>query len=89
MPLLTSILMHDSKTDITTRMAIIKSSIQFGSLSNEEMFVKNAMKTNSYHNKAKSLLMTYMKKIIDGNDNKIRDVDISSFIEKINDEMLN
>ena len=49
--------MHDSKTDIATRMAIMKSSIQMNSLTSDEMFMKNAMKTSKFHNKAKLLLM--------------------------------
>ena len=80
--------MHDSKTDIEERMAIIKSSITLNSLQTEEAFVATAMKSNAFHEKAKALLMEQMKKIIDGKDPSIREVNITGFIEGINDEMI-
>lgn len=46
------------------------------------------MKNNTLHEKAKVLLMDKMKMIIDNIDPKIREINISGFIDSINDEMI-
>ena len=46
------------------------------------------MKNNQFHEKAKLLLIDKMKMIIDNKNPSIREVNISGFIDSINDEML-
>ena len=46
------------------------------------------MKNNQFHEKAKLLLMEKMKMIIENKNPSIREVNISGFIDAINDEMI-
>lgn len=80
--------MHDSKTNIEDRMAVLKSCIKLNSLTTEEIFIGQAMKNNHYHQKAKQLLTNKMKLIIEGHNPNIREVNISGFIDSINDDMI-
>ena len=81
MPLMTTLLMYKSDVSIEENMKKFERIIQLDSLTSEEMFMKNATKSNQMQAKAVEIIMDAMKRIMDGDsENALREINTDAFI---------
>lgn len=63
--------------------------ISLGSLTNEENFIKNAVKNTNMQLKAVEIIQGAMKQIMDAdNDNSLREVNTDAFLQQCNNELM-
>ena len=81
MPLLTTLLMFKSEISIEENMKKFERVVTLNSLTTDEMFMKNATKSNQMQMKAIEIVTDAMKKIMDaGDDNALREFNMDLFI---------
>ena len=56
MPVLTTLLLHQTEISMEENMAKFKQMIQLNSLTQDELYVKNAMKSQHMHSKAVEII---------------------------------
>lgn len=82
MPMLTTLLMYKSEVNLKENMKKFQQVITFGSLTNDEMFMKNATKSNTMQLKAIEIIQDSMRKIMDSDiENALREVSLDQFIQ--------
>lgn len=64
MPVLTTLLLHQSEISMEENMEKFKSMIKLDSLTQSELYVKNAMKSQEMHEKGVQIIMDTMTKLI-------------------------
>ena len=92
MPLLTTLLLFKSDIDIGTNMQKMKKVVQLNSLTSDELYVKNAMKNSTLHQKAIDIIQEAMGKIMQTDketNGGIREVNIDQFLQRCNHELMN
>ena len=68
MPVLTTLLLHKAEESLTENMDKFKRMIQLNSLTQDELYVKNAMKSQQMHERAVEIISEAMSKIISQDD---------------------
>lgn len=85
MPLLTTCLLFNADLDLASNMAALKKAIKLNSLTQDELFVKQAMKNSELHEKAVSLITAAMHSICDDkNATATREVNTEAFLKNLN-----
>ena len=89
MPLLTTLLMFKSEISIEENMKKFERVVTLNSLTTDEMFMKNATKSNQMQMKAIEIVTDAMKKIMDaGDDNALREFNMDLFIQQLNSTLM-
>ena len=68
MPMLTTLLMYKSEINLTKNMEKFDKTIELKSLTSDELFMKNATKSNQMQQIAIGIIQDAMKKIMDSSD---------------------
>ena len=94
MPVLTTLLLHDSEISLEDNMEKFKAMIKLDSLTQSELYIKNAMKSQQMHQKGVEIITETMKKIISQTDGQIddpilRELNTDTFLQRLNTELLN
>jgi len=96
MPVLTTLLVHDAEISLEDNMEKFKTMIKLNSLTQSELYIKNAMKNQHMHTKAIEIISETMTKIIskkDGDNHAIdpmlRELNTDTFLQRLNQELLN
>ena len=89
MPMLTTLLMYKSEVNLSENMKKFRKVIKLNSLTTEEMFMRNATKSNQMQLKAIEIIQDAMKKIMDTeHENAVREVSLDAFIQACNASLL-
>jgi hypothetical protein len=95
MPVLTTLLLHDSEISLEDNMEKFKTMIKLGSLTQSELYIKNSMKNQHMHTRAIEIITDVMTKIImkiEGesieNDPVLRELNTDTFLQRLNQELM-
>ena len=89
MPLLTTLLMCKSDVSIKENMDKFTKIIELKALTSEEMFMKNACKSNQMQQKAIELILEAMRGIMESDEaSAMREVNIDAFIQNLNKTLM-
>lgn len=74
MPVLSTLLLRDQEISLVENMEKFKATVKLNSMTQSELFVKNAMKNNDMHARAVEIITEHMEKILNvadhaGNNN--------------------
>ena len=90
MPILTTILLHRAEISLEENMEKFKAMIQLNSLTQDELYIKNAMKSQEMHQAAVEIITETMNKLITDDANvQIREVNLDIFLQRLNQELMN
>ena len=91
MPVLTTLLLYKADITLEENMEKFKKMISLNSLTQDELFLKNAMKSQTMHSKAIEIISDAMNKIInvENQPDSVREVNTETFLSRLNQELLN
>lgn len=91
MPVLTTLLLYSADYSLEENMEKFKKMITLDSLTQDELFLKNAMKSQQMHTKAIEIISEAMNKIInvENQPDSVREVNTDQFLSRLNQELLN
>ena len=98
MPILTTLLLYKENDSLQENMAKFKEMIKLDSLTQSELYVKNAMKSQEMHQKGIEIIsnamstimqtqqMAHEAKIKEGEEgnNPLREINVDSFMQRLN-----
>ena len=71
-------------------MEKFKAMIQLNSLTQDELYIKNAMKSQEMHQAAVEIITETMNKLVTDDANvQIREVNLDIFLQRLNQELMN
>ena len=85
MPVLTTMLLQNSSISLEENMQKFKDMIKLDSITQDELYIKNAMKSQQMHQKAIEIIQDAMFKIMNSeNQDVVRSVNTDIFLQRLN-----
>ena len=90
MPVLTTMLLHRAEISLEENMEKFAAMIKLNSLTQDELYVKNAMKSQEMHAAAVEIITETMNNLIamDQPEKQLREMNMDVFLQKLNQELM-
>ena len=90
MPILSTLLLYKSDISLSENMEKFTNMIKLESLTQDELYVKNAMKSNQMHSRAIEIIQDAMHKIMaaENQETALREVNTDVFLQRLNQDLM-